>query len=234
MYMNKPSLFAHAANFAPGFLQRGRRTWIGFGIGLLVFVALLLWAALTLISWLWGQTQGLAGTAPDLLRSTAGGVLEQVKAFAPSVQGALDQVKASVPGAQGILDQVRETVPGARDMLAGMVPALKPETALQRDVSGEDLGPVPRYSGLMRTQWQRTGGKAAVEYEGKGDYVKVLSYYSDGFAAQGFSQSVQSAAVEAETHEYAKGSERFIMKVAQKPKNIVSVRLETAHALIGR
>ena len=211
--MNKPDLFTHAANFAPGFLQRNRRSLIGIGIGLLVFVALLIWAALSLIGWLWGQTQSMAGAAPEALRNATGGVMEQVKAFAP--------------GAQGVLDQAKEAVPGAHEMLAGFVPASKPEATLQRDVSGEDLGPVPRYSGFMRTKWQRTGEQAAVEYEGKGDYVKVLDYYANGFIAQGFSRFVQTASTEAETHEYAKGSERFSLSIAQKPKGVISVRVET-------
>ncbi len=211
--MNKPDLFTHAANFAPGFLQRNRRSLIGLGIGLLVFIALLIWAALSLIGWLWGQTQSMAGAAPEALRNATGGVMEQVKAFAP--------------GAQGVLDQAKEAVPGAHEMLAGFVPASKPEATLQRDVSGEDLGPVPRYSGFMRTKWQRTGEQTAVEYEGKGDYVKVLDYYANGFIAQGFSRFVQTASTEAETHEYAKGSERFSLSIAQKPKGVISVRVET-------
>ena len=213
--MNKPGLFAHAANFAPGFLQHGRRTWIGLGIGLLVFAALLIWAALALIGWLWGQTQSLAGVAPGALQGTARGVLEQVKVF--------------VPGAQGMLDQVKERAPAARDLLAGMVPpALKPQTALPRDVSGDDLGPLARYPGLLRSQWQRSGEQTAVEYEGRADYAKLLDYYAQGFAAQGFVRSVQSATPEAESHDYVKGSERFILKVAKKPGSLVLVRIETA------
>jgi len=227
--MNKPGLFAHAANFAPGFLQHGRRTWIGLGIGLLVFAALLIWAALALIGWLWGQTQSLAGVAPGALQGTARGVLEQVKVFVPGAQGMLDQVKEIVPGAQGMLDQVKERAPAARDLLAGMVPpALKPQTALPRDVSGDDLGPLARYPGLLRSQWQRSGEQTAVEYEGRADYAELLDYYAQGFAAQGFVRSVQSATPEAESHDYVKGSERFILKVAKKPGSLVLVRIETA------
>jgi hypothetical protein len=212
--MSKSDLLTHSANFAPGFLQRGRRTWIGFGLGLLVFIALLIWAALALIGWLWGQTQSLAGTAPEALRGTASQVIEQAKAY--------------VPGAQGLLDQVKASVPGAREMLAGIVPSLKPESALQRDVSGDDLGPVARHPGFVRSQWQRTGSQAAVGYEGKADYAKVLDYYSQGFVAEGFVRSVQSATPVAETHDYAKGAERFVLNVAKKPGGIVSVRIESA------
>ena len=139
-----------------------------------------------------------------------------------------DHFKAYVPGAQGMLGQVKESAPAARDLLAGMVPALKPETALQRDVSGDDLGPVARPPEFLRTQWQRTGAQIAVEYEGKADYVRGLDYYAQGLAAQGFVRSVQSATPEAEIHDYATRSERFILKVTKKPKGLVSVRIETA------
>lgn len=226
--MNKPDLLAHAANFTPSFLQRGRRTWVGFGIGLLVLVALLVWAALALIGWLFGQTQSLVGAAPEALRGTANRVIEQAKAYAPGVQGVLDQVKEIVPGISGPLDPVKESIPGAREKLAELVPGLKSDTTLQRDVSGEDLGPVPRYPGFVRTQWQRTGSQAAVDYEGKSDYAKVLDYYSKGFATEGFVRSVRSATSDAETYDYAKDSEQFVVKIAKKTERLVSVRIETA------
>lgn len=230
--MNKPGLNAQAANFAPGFFQVRRRTWFAAGIGLLVFAGLLIWAALALVVWLWGQTQSLAGTAPDVLRGKTNILLEQVKAIVPGAQDVLDQVKERVPAAKGVLDQVTESVPRAREILAGLVAALKPGMAPQRDVSGEDMGPVARYPGLTRTQWQRANGPGAaatVEFEGKADYFNVLDYYVKEFAAQGFTQALQTSTLETETHEYTKGSERFLLKIAQKSKDgTVSVRIERA------
>lgn len=213
-----------ADNLAPGFLQRRRRTWIGFGIGLLALVALVIWAALSAIGWLWGQTQGLAGAAPEALRSTANVAVEQAKRYVP---GALDQLKETVPSVQGMVDQLAQSVPGAREMLSEVVPALnKSETPLQRDVSGEELGPLPRYPGLVRTRWQRTDSLIVAEYEGKADYAKTLDYYSAGYSDQGFARSVQSASPEAETHDYVRGSERFTVRITKRPKGFVSVRIE--------
>ena len=222
--MNKSGLFAQAANFAPGFLGLRRRTWIGVGFGLLVLIGLLIWAALALIGWLWGQTQSLAGTAPGALQGTARSVVEQVKGMVPGAQEMLDQVKERAPGVQSTLDQLKESIPGARDKLAEFTP----ETLPRRDVSGEDLGPVGRPAGLIRTQWQRAGAQAVVTYEGKGDYGTVLDHYTKGFAAHGFKQSVESATQNAETHKYANGAEQFVVKIAQKTRNLVSVRIETA------
>ncbi len=225
--MNKPGLLAQAANFAPGFLGLQRRTWIGVGVGLLVLIALLIWAVLALIGWLWGQTQSLAGAAPEALQGTARSVLEQVKGLVPGAQGMLDQVKERVPGVQSTLDQMKESIPGAREKLAEWVPVLPPETQPLRDVSGEDLGPVGRPAELIRTQWQRAGGQVVVGYEGKAGYAKVLDHYAKGFSANGFKQSVELATQNEETHKYSKGSEQYVVKIAQKTKSLVSVRIET-------
>jgi hypothetical protein len=224
--MNKSGIFAHAAQFAPGFLGLRRRTWIGVGIGLLVLMVLLTWAGLALIGWLWGQTRSLAGATPETLQGTARSVLEQVKGVVPGAQGMLDQVAERVPGIRGALDQVKESVPGAREKLAVLLPALAPETP-QRDVSGEDLGPVVRPAGLIRTHWQRGENQAAVGYAGKAGYATVLDHYTKGFADHGFRQTIESATPTAEAHQYSNGSEQYVVKIAQQTPSLVSVRIET-------
>ena len=226
--MHKPGLLTYVAQFAPGLFRVRRSTWITVGVGLLVFLGFLIWAAMALIGWLWGQTQTLAGAAPDAVRGTARGVVSRVEEFVPGARAVLDQVAASVPDARGALGRVTEQLPGASELLVGILPASKPEAPLQRDVSGQDLGPVARFPGLARTQWQRTAEGAVVDYEGKADYVKVLDYYAKGFVSAGFEQTVQSSTLEAETHQYTKNRERLILKIAQKPKGLVGVRIETA------
>ena len=226
--MHKPGLLTYVAQFAPGLFRVRRSTWITIGAGLLVFLGFLIWAAMALIGWLWGQTQTLAGAAPDAVRGTARGVVSRVEEFVPGARAVLDQVAASVPDARGALGRVTEQLPGASELLVGILPASKPEAPLQRDVSGQDLGPVARFPGLARTQWQRTAEGAVVDYEGKADYVKVLDYYAKGFVSAGFEQTVQSSTLEAETHQYTKDRERLILKIAQKPKGLVGVRIETA------
>ena len=226
--MHKPGLLTYVAQFAPGLFRVRRSTWITVGVGLLVFLGFLIWAAMALIGWLWGQTQTLAGAAPDAVRGTARGVVSRVEEFVPGARAVLDQVAASVPDARGALGRVTEQLPGASELLVGILPASKPEAPLQRDVSGQDLGPVARFPGLARTQWQRTAEGAVVDYEGKADYVKVLDYYAKGFVSAGFEQTVQSSTLEAETHQYTKNRERLILKIVQKPKGLVGVRIETA------
>lgn len=202
--MKVPLLLA-AAQFAPRLFQVRRGTWIAAGVGLLVLFGLLIWAAVALLGGLWGQAQDWAKT------------------------GAV----AAPEAARGVLEQVEKAVPGARATLGQFVPAIKPEIRQDvrpdarppRDVSGTDLGPVARYPGLARTGWYREGKQVNIEYEGEADYAVVLDHYARGFAAQGFVQAVQSATRTDETHEFTKGRERIIMKIAQKPKGGISVRL---------
>jgi hypothetical protein len=84
--MNKPLLIA-AAQFAPRLFQVRRSTWIGIGVGLLVLFGLLIWAAVALMGWLWGQSQVWMDKAPEAAR------------------GALSQVEQVVPGARETLGQ---------------------------------------------------------------------------------------------------------------------------------
>lgn len=191
--INKLGILASAAQAVPGLFQVRRRTWMGIGAGLLALFGLLIWAAVTLMAWLWGQTQGWMDKAPE--------------------------------AARGALAQVEQVIPGASETLGHFVPVLTPLAKPQRDVSGTDLGPVARYPGLARTDWQRWGKQVAIEYEGEADYAKVLDYYVTSLAAQGFAQVVQSASRTTETHEFTKGGERIVLTIAQKTRDGISVTI---------
>ena len=199
--MNKTGLFAAAAQFAPRLFQVRRRTWVIAGVGLLVLFGLLIWAALALVGWFFGQAQGWMGAAPEAAR------------------GAMERVEQAVPG---VREKLGEFVPALKP---GGHESAAPQP--QRDVSGTDLGPVARYPGLARTYWHREGKQVTIEYAGEADYAAVLDHYAKGFAAQGYVQSVQSATPSTETHEYTKGRERTTLTVAQQPKGAVSARIET-------
>ena len=190
-----PLFISLIRNFGLRFLQVRRGTWIAIGLGVLTLVALLIWAAIALLGWFFGQAQGLAGKAPDVAR------------------GAIGQVEQVAPGVRAQIEQV---VPGVREQLGAWVPALKPEPP-PRDVSGTDVGPVARYPGLARSHWHREGREITVRYEGTADYAAVLDHYVRGFAAQGYAQTILSAAREGERHDYAKGAERVGFALEQLP-----------------
>ena len=91
--MNKLGLFAFAPQFAPRLFQVRRRTWVAVGVGLLVLVGLLIWAAVASIGWFFGQAQGLMGAAPE------------------AVRGAMEQAEQAVPGAR---EKLGEFVPALK------------------------------------------------------------------------------------------------------------------------
>jgi hypothetical protein len=128
--------------------------------------------------------------------------------------------------ARAVIAQVEQAVPGARETLGELVPALRPEPP-PRDVSGTDLGPVARYPGLARSHWHRDGREITVRYEGRADYAAVLDHYAKGFAAQGYTQNVVSAAPEGEEHDYRKNDDTVRFKVAQSPQGKVKATIIT-------
>lgn len=91
--MNKPGLFAFAAQFAPRLFQVRGRTWGAVGVGLLVLVGLLMWAAVASIGWFFGQAQGWMGAVPE------------------AVRGAMEQAEKAVPGAR---EKLGEFVPAIK------------------------------------------------------------------------------------------------------------------------
>lgn len=128
--------------------------------------------------------------------------------------------------ARGAIEQLERIAPGAREKFGEFVPALKSEPP-PRDVSGTDVGPVPRYPGLARSHWHREGREITVRYEGEADYAAVLEHYAGSFAAQGYVQNVLSAAPEGEKHEYRKDHDRIGFTLAQMPKGKVKASIVT-------
>jgi hypothetical protein len=215
--MNKLGVLAYAAKLAPQILKIRRKTWILLGLGFAATGLVFAWIAFMLISWLWGHTQTLAthtlSQAPAIVTQAAQSVLNQTSVLAPEAQAQLDQAQAK-------LDQAKSQL-GSLLALPGAV------TAQTQDVSGGDVGPVPRLPELMRTRWQQQGAKASVEYQGSANYANVLAHYQQGFKAQGFEQSVNAADARSEVHSYRKGAEVFQLTISQLAAGKVNVRLET-------
>ncbi len=128
---------------------------------------------------------------------------------------------------RGVLEQAQRVIPGPGtslgEHLGDLMPVLKPA---RRDVSGSDLGPVPRYPGMARTFWHREGKMVTIEYEGEADYAAVLAHYGQGFAAQGFTRTVSTASPGAETHLYARQGEQLSLTVRTLPRGEVSAHIE--------
>lgn len=209
--IKKADVLNRAATLAPG-LFRGK-TWLAIGSGLLILFALIIWLAFSLLSWLWSQTQNAASAAPEVLSGPARSIIAQVNEV--------------IPGARALIDQATGSLPAVRDVIGGLTPARDTGSPLLRDVSGDDIGPVTRFPGLLRSQWLRSEKQLSVEYEGQAEIAKVIAHYAQGFAAQGFKQTVLSATARSETHLYSTESNRFTVTIEQTGKEQIRVRLDT-------
>lgn len=197
--MNKLGFLVLAAQAAPRIFQVRRRTWVLLSLGIVFMLGLLMWAMIALSGWFFSQVKTWNAAVPEAAR------------------GALATVER----------QVEQMAPGAREKLAEIVPIINAGERLQRDVTGTDIAPVARYPGLTRTIWHREGRLITVHFEGPADYLAVLDHYVRGFTALGYTQELQSATPEAETHAWIKGSQRYLTKIVSLPKGMVSVDIET-------
>lgn len=201
--MSRPGVLALAAQFLPKALQVRQRTWLMLGAGLVLLLALLVWAAIAAMGWFLGQVRDWSAVAPEAAR------------------GALAKVE----------QQVELVVPGAREKVAAglgeFVPALKPPETAWREVSGSDFAPVARYPGLIRTYWHREGRQLNVRYEGRAEFAAVLEHYLREFAAQGYAHALQAAKPELETHLWESGGKRYLASFTAKPRGVVGVEIET-------
>ena len=197
--MNKTVLFGLAASQLPRVSRIRGSTWIAIAAGLLILIVILVWSAIALTGWLFGQGKNMAGAIPDTIHSAKTVVLGQVETIAP----------------------------GIKEKAADLMPALNPSVLPSRDVSGSDIGPVVRYPGLVRIKWLQESGSTSVGYSGKADYHAVLEYYAKGFSEYGFTQSILSASVKEENHRYTKSDIVFDLHVVEESKSSIAVTIET-------
>ena len=155
-------------------------------------LALLLWAGIAALSWLWGQAPTVAETGQRL----AGEAVTRIEQVAPGLKEQMGQW----------LPEVGEALPTS-------------------DVSGADLGPVPRYPGVVRSHFTRAGEAVEVRYAGRAPFDAVLAHYVKGFTDAGYSQEVVSAAPEGEKHRFARDRESIDLALLRQPGGLVDVRL---------
>ena len=186
-------------------LKRVRaRTWLMLAAVMLAFIGLLVWAAIAILSWLWGQAPAVAGAGTRL----AGEAVTQIEQVAPGLQ---DQLGQWVPA---LKEPLERWLPG----VAGGAPA--------SDVSGADVGPVPRYPGLVRSYFARNGQVSEVRYTGRAATDAVLAHYVQGFTAAGYAQQVISASPEGEQHRFGRGQEFILFSLLRRPGGLVDVGLK--------
>lgn len=120
---------------------------------------------------------------------------------------------------------VEQAAPGLKEQAARWLPGLG-EAPPARDVSGTDLGPVPRFPGLVRSHYARDGETTEVRYAGRADFDAALAHYVRGFAEAGFAQEVVSATPEEERHRFRHGQESIEFALMRRPGGLIEVRLQ--------
>ena len=140
---------------------------------------------------------------------------------------ARDGVNAVPEAMRAASSQVEQVIPGIQEKLAVLLPALTPE-AKPREVSGTDPGPVARFPGLARVQWQRDDQETRVRYEGKVDFAGLLEHYVHGFTVQGYRHRLLSASTAEERHEFIKDGEQFAFVFSRRESDVVTVDLSVS------
>lgn len=179
------------------------RTWLILAAAALVIIGLLVWAGIALLSWLWAQ----APAATETGRRLAGEAAARIEQVAPALK-----------------EQAEQWVPGLKDQLGRWLPGAG-EEAPARDVSGADIGPVPRYPGLVRSHFAREERAVEAGYAGQAAFDAVLAHYVEGFAAKGYAQEVMSATPEGERHRFRRGQETIELSLSRRPDGLVELRL---------
>lgn len=169
------------------------RAWLMLAAVLLVVLGLLAWAAIALLSWLWGQFP----TAADAGKRFASEAVTQVEQVAP-----------------GLKEQVGQWVPE----FAGALPSV--------DVSGTDIGPVPRFPGLIRSYYAQTEKTMEARYSGRADFDSVRAHYVQGFTNAGYAHEVAEATLDMEHHRFTAGQEVVELMLMRNMGDRVDVRLK--------
>lgn len=179
-----------------------RRVWMLLGVGLLVVLALLAWAAFALLGAIW---QGAGG----LLDKGQGGLAQGAARIETVLPGARETLeKAGV--AAGVLapeaTQGMQMVKGILGQAASRAPTSAAPALPATDVPGEDIAGIPRHSLLVRTAYVSEAGGRQVAYTGRAPYAEVLEFYRRGLTKAGFAERVVAATPAAAIVEYRQGA----------------------------
>lgn len=179
------------------------RTWLILGAVGLAVVGLLAWAGIALLSWLWSQVPAVTEAGKRL----AGAAMTQTEQVTP-----------------GLKEQAELWAPGAKEQVARWLPG-RADAPPASDVSGTDIGLVPRFPGLVRSHFARAEQSVEVRYAGRAAFDTVLAYYVQGFAAAGYVQEVMSATPEEEQHRFRRDRESMDLSLARRPGGLLELRL---------
>jgi hypothetical protein len=129
--------------------------------------------------------------------------------------------------ASDAMTQIEQVVPGLKDEIVQWVPDLVGEPPAS-DVSGVDVGPVPRFPGLVRSYFARGESTIEVRYTGRAPFEAVRAHYIQGFqgfAAAGYAHEVKEATPETEHHRFKRDQESIDLLLLRPAAGRVEIRL---------
>jgi hypothetical protein len=121
--------------------------------------------------------------------------------------------------------RIEQAVPGLKEQAEKWLPGLGAQVPMS-DVSGSDVGPVPRFPGLVRSHFVREEPTVEAAYAGRAAFDAVLAHYVTGFAAAGYAQQVISATPEGEQHRFARGQEAIDLSLTRRRGDLLELRLK--------
>ncbi len=99
-----------------------------------------------------------------------------------------------------------EVLPGVKEMAKEIIPG---DEIPAIDVGGEDIEPVPRYTGMIRVSYAMADHKRTVIYKGRVEFRAVSDFYQKEMKALGFKKKLLIASPKEEVYEYRKGKQRL-------------------------
>ena len=147
--------------------------------------------------------------------------------FGLLVWGGVTLFSAASQQLPGLWESGRQAVQGLGLNLPVQIPGLPTAKTPAPDVSGEDIGPVPRMTGMVRVKYAREGAQVRVGYAGSVDYHAVLEHYARGYVERGFTRTVISASPEQEKHRYSGAGAAFDVHIQRSTDDVVQVDIVT-------
>jgi hypothetical protein len=106
----------------------------------------------------------------------------------------------------GIKDQVRQAAPGFVETVEKMNRGAQISA---KDVSGEEINPVPRFPNMLRVSYTLENQKRMVVYKGEAGFATIIEFYRKEMLALGFGGKVVRARPEEEIHRFSKGGQEL-------------------------
>ena len=195
------------------------RTWVIFGAVIVGILGLIVWIAISIMTFLWGQASAGIGLANTVLSSAE-------QQF-PTLRERAEQLAPALTAeALALKEQAQRFAPELAKTAEQMLPTLPFSDATpSTDVSGVDIGPAPRFPGLIRSAFSREGETIQVDYQGEAALDAVVAHYTKGFVAAGFVHEVVRATPHSELHKFTSHAATITMSVNRLKSNFLSVQL---------